>query len=126
MWGKQLAAMLAIYTGKGVVPEVNIRGCILHIPLPSVNKAGHSGFETQRICHQKFKTGVSVAPKMDMCPPKIFLKKVEPYPFWSDTQEVVTSRTQHHAVRGHGGEVKGRVNYDLHPNLCISKQRFCK
>ena len=34
----------------------------------------HSGFETQRKRHQKSKTGVSVTPKMDMCP-KNFLKK---------------------------------------------------
>ena len=32
----------------------------------------HSSFETQRICHLKFKTGVSVAPQKDMCPPKVF------------------------------------------------------
>ena len=28
MWGKQLAAMLAIYTDRGVTPEVNLRECI--------------------------------------------------------------------------------------------------
>ena len=28
--------------------------------------AAHSGFETQRRCHQKSETGASVAPKMDM------------------------------------------------------------
>ena len=27
MWGKQLAAMLAIYTSRGVAPEVNLREC---------------------------------------------------------------------------------------------------
>ena len=37
----------------------------------SANKAAHSGFETQRRRHQKSKRGASVAPKMDMCPPKI-------------------------------------------------------
>ena len=25
MWGRRLAAMLALYTGKGVAPEVNLR-----------------------------------------------------------------------------------------------------
>ena len=42
---------------------------------PSMNKAAHSGFETQRIHHQS-KTGVSVALKMDTCPPK-FKKKTD-------------------------------------------------
>ena len=37
-----------------------------------MNKAAHSGFEIKRRRHQKSETGVSVAPKMDMCPPKIF------------------------------------------------------
>ena len=32
-----------------------------YIPLPSVNNAAHPGFETQRRCHQKSQTGVSVA-----------------------------------------------------------------
>ena len=39
MWGRQLAAMLALYIGKGVAPEVNLRECILRTPPPSVNKA---------------------------------------------------------------------------------------
>ena len=39
MWGRRLAAMLALYTGKGVAPEVNLRERILHTPLPSANKA---------------------------------------------------------------------------------------
>ena len=33
-----------------------------------------SGFETQRRRHQKSKTGVPVAPKKDMCPPKTLKK----------------------------------------------------
>ena len=36
----------------------------------SVNKVAHSGFETQRRHRQKSKTGVSVAPEKDLCPPK--------------------------------------------------------
>ena len=64
IWGKQLAAMLE-----------NLRERILCMPLQSSNKAAHSGFETQRRCHQKSKTGVPVAPKMDMCPTNFFLKK---------------------------------------------------
>ena len=55
--------MLAIYTSKGVAPEVNFGERIAFMPLPSANKATHSGFETQGWRHQKSKTGVSVAPK---------------------------------------------------------------
>ena len=58
-------AMPAMYNGKGITPP----------PKKSVNKAGHSSFETQRRCHQKSRTGVSVAPNMDKCPP-IFFKKI--------------------------------------------------
>ena len=39
IWGKQLAAMLAIYTGRGVTPEVNLREHISHMPQQSSNKA---------------------------------------------------------------------------------------
>ena len=39
MWGRRLAAMLALCTSKGVAPEVNLRECILHMPPPSANKA---------------------------------------------------------------------------------------
>ena len=64
MWGKWPAAMLAIYTGKGVTPEANLREYISCTPLPNAIKATHS--ETQRRHHQKSETGVSVAPKMDI------------------------------------------------------------
>ena len=37
--GKRLAAMLAIYTGRGVAPEVNLREHISHMPPQSSNKA---------------------------------------------------------------------------------------
>ena len=47
----------------GVAPEVNLGEHTLGMPLPSANKAAHSGFETQRRRHQKSKTGVSVAPQ---------------------------------------------------------------
>ena len=46
-----------------------------------MKKAAHSGFETQRRCHQKSETGVSVAPKMNMCPPKI-LKEMSGHKFY--------------------------------------------
>ena len=54
--GKQLGAMLAAKRSAGVAPEVNLREHILRIPPPSVNKAAHSGFETQRKRHQKSTT----------------------------------------------------------------------
>ena len=38
MWGKQPAAMLAIYTSSGVAPEVNLREHISRTPLQSSNK----------------------------------------------------------------------------------------
>ena len=41
------AFMLAAKWSAGVTPEVN---------LPSVNKAAHSDFDTQRRCHQNSKT----------------------------------------------------------------------
>ena len=39
MWGRRLAAMLALYTGRGVAPEVNLRERISCTPLQSSNKA---------------------------------------------------------------------------------------
>ena len=39
MWGKRPAVMLAIYTGRGVTPEVNLRECISCTPPQSLNKA---------------------------------------------------------------------------------------
>ena len=56
-----LAAMLATKRSIGVVPEVDLRKCVTHMAPPSANKAGHSGFETQRRHYQKPKTRVSVA-----------------------------------------------------------------
>ena len=56
------------------------RGTYIYVRLCNANKAAHSGFETQRRCHQKSKTGVPAAKKMDMCPPKNFLKKKK-FPF---------------------------------------------
>ena len=67
--------MLATKRSAGVAPEVNLRGHISHIPLPSVNKTAHSGFETQRRCHQKSTTGVSVASQKGLMSSKKFIKK---------------------------------------------------
>ena len=66
-----LAAMLATKRSACVAPELNLRECVTHMPLPRVNKAAHSGFETQKRYHQKSKTGVPVAPQKDLGPPKI-------------------------------------------------------
>ena len=60
MWGKRSAAMLAIYTGKGVAPEVNLRECISGTPLPIVNKAATLALKPRG---EKSNTGVSVMPK---------------------------------------------------------------
>ena len=51
-----LAAMLASKRLAGVTPEVNLTEHVTCMPLPSANNADHSGFETQRRCHQKSKT----------------------------------------------------------------------
>ena len=58
-----LATILAAKRSVGVAPEVNLKVCVKHMPLPSMNKATHSGFEIQRRHHQKSKTGISVAPQ---------------------------------------------------------------
>ena len=64
--GKQSAAMLAAKRSAGVAPDVNLREHISCAPLPTANKAAHSGFETQSRCHQKSKWGVSVAPQKEL------------------------------------------------------------
>ena len=45
----------------GDAPELNFRQCISHMPPPSVNKAAHSGFKTERKSHQNCKTEVSIS-----------------------------------------------------------------
>ena len=57
------AAVLAAKKSAGVTPEVNLRKHVTSMLLISMNKAAHYGFETQRICHQKSETGISVAPQ---------------------------------------------------------------
>ena len=70
-----LAAMLATKRLAGVAPEVNIRECVTHMPLLSLNKASHSGFETQRRRHQKSKTVLSVARQKRFMSSKSYFKK---------------------------------------------------
>ena len=67
-----LATMLATKRLTDVTPEVNLGECAMHMPPPRMNKADHSGFETQRRHHQKSKIGVSVAPQKG---PMSFKKK---------------------------------------------------
>ena len=69
------ATMLVTKRSGDVTPEVNIRERVTHTPPPSMNKAAHFGFETQRRHHQKSKTGASVAPQKSSCPPNFFLKR---------------------------------------------------
>ena len=57
------AAMLTTKRLAGFAPEVNLRDDVICVAPPSVNKAAHSDVETQKRHHQKFKTGVSVAPQ---------------------------------------------------------------
>ena len=68
------ATMLAAKKSAGDTLELSLMQCVTYMPLPSVKKAAHSGFEAQRRCNQKSKTGVSVAPQKDLCPPKIIQK----------------------------------------------------
>ena len=68
-----LVTMLAAKRSAGVPLELNLREYVTYTPQPSVKKAALSGFETQRWHHQSFKTGVTVAPRKDMCPP-LFLE----------------------------------------------------
>ena len=68
------AAMLTKKRSAGVTPEMNFRENVKLMPLPSTNKAAHSGFETERRHQQKSKTVLSVIPQKDLCPP-IFFKK---------------------------------------------------
>ena len=54
------AYMLVTKRSAGVTPEVNLREHITHIPLSNMNKAIHSGFETQRKNHQKSKMDIPI------------------------------------------------------------------
>ena len=69
------AAMLAAQRLAGVTPKVNLRECVIHMPLSSMNKAAHTGFETQRIHHQNSKTGISVVPQKGLMSSKKNFKK---------------------------------------------------
>ena len=68
--------ILAAKRSAGVEPLVNLREYVARMPPPSMNKAAHSGFETQKRHHQKSKTGVSVAPEKGLMSSKKFLKNM--------------------------------------------------
>ena len=70
------AAVLAANRLVGVAPEVNFGEYETRMPPPSANKFAHFAFETQRRRHQKYKTGVSVAPQKGHMSSKKFLKKL--------------------------------------------------
>ena len=55
-------------------PEVDLRKYVTHMPSPNVNKTTHPGFETQRRCYHKFKTGIPVAPQKGLMSSTIFKK----------------------------------------------------
>ena len=55
------AAMLTTKRSAVVILGVNLREHVIHAPPPSMNKAAHFGFETQRRHHKKSKTGISGA-----------------------------------------------------------------
>ena len=75
MWGKQPAAMLAIYTSRGVAPEVNLRERISHMPSQSLNKAEPTlALKPRGDTTRSLKQGYQWPQKMDMCPTKIFKK----------------------------------------------------
>ena len=70
MWGKRLA--VAIYTGRGVAPEVNLRECISHMPSQSSNKAEPTlALKLRGDVTRSPKQGYQWPQKMDMCPTKI-------------------------------------------------------
>ena len=66
--------MLAVKRSAGVAPEVDLYLCTLHLLPQKANKAEPTLVLKPRN-HQKSKTGVPLAPKKDMCPPKILKKK---------------------------------------------------
>ena len=73
----------------GVASEVKLRECTSCTPLPSANKAPHSGLETQRRCHQKSKTGVLVAPQKALMCSKNLKRSIRTNRKWKKTETIV-------------------------------------
>ena len=72
MGQNDLAAMLAARRSAGVTPEINLKEPVTYMPPPSMNKAAHSGCETERRHYQESKTGVSVAPQKGLMSSNFF------------------------------------------------------
>ena len=99
-----------------ILAKVNLRECISHMPLQSLNKTAHSGFETQRRCHQKSKTRVSVAPQMAMCPTK-FKKKRS-----NNLIEFFTMLVKLDELDKNIFQKFKRLDQDLNPHCLLSRQ----
>ena len=78
MLGRQLAAMLAVYTGRGVAPEVNLRERISGMPLQSWNKAEPTLALKPRDVTRSPKQGYQWPHKWTCVQQKIFFKKNRP------------------------------------------------
>ena len=70
------SVMLGTKRSAGVAPEVNLREHVTHIPLPSVNKAAHCGFESQEMSPEVQNRGISGPTKRTYILQKIFLKNL--------------------------------------------------
>ena len=68
--------MLAAKRSAGVTPEMNLRNPS-HAGDEAYNSGIHPGFETQGRCHQKSKTGISVASQKVLT--AIFFVKKSPH-----------------------------------------------
>ena len=71
-----LATILATKRSAGITPEVNVRECVIYTPLPSVNMAAHSDFETHSRCHQTSKKRVISGPTKELMLYNFFSKKI--------------------------------------------------
>ena len=72
------AAMLAAKRSAGVAPEMNLRECVTHMLLPSLNKAAPLALKPRGDVTRSPKQGYQWSHKKDSCPPKIF-KKINAY-----------------------------------------------
>ena len=69
------AATLVAKSSAGVTPEVNLKGCVAHTPLPSGNKAALKPIIIIIIISPK--QGYQWSDKKGLCPPIYFLKKLD-------------------------------------------------
>ena len=80
MWGKRPTAMLAIYTGRGVAPEVDLREHISRTPLQNSNKAEPTlALKPRGNITRSPKQGYQWSQKWT-CVPKNVLKKIGYFP----------------------------------------------